>query len=241
MNSTNESKKKKEKKHSSFGYNFIKVTGLPVAWLAFRPKYHFVGKTQSNKIKGKAVAVSNHSGFFDPILLMLAFWRRNMRFWATQDFFDRKSTRWLFKYFFNAIPVNKENLKLETVRETITALKNDELVAIFPEGTVNTEHPDEILTFKVGAALMAFKGDAPMISIYAPRRTSPWRRQIILMDDPITLDEIMGRKATRQDLQAISAYLQEKEKRLMERYQELYDEKGKLRKTPKKKVECSEA
>ena len=234
MNSIEKQPQKKVKKHNHFLFDFMKVTGILPALLIFRPKYHFLGKTQSNKVKGRVLIVANHSGFFDPLVLLLAFWRRRMRFWATREFFEKKPTSFFFKYCFDTIPVDKENFRMETVRDTVAYLQNGEIVAIFPEGRVNVENHDELQPFKRGAAMMALKGDAPILPTYIHPRPHKYGRQIILFDDPITLNEILGREATFRDLKDVSAFLQKKEQELMARYHELYDENGKPRKNKKK-------
>ena len=74
-----------------FFHDFVKWTGaLPVV-VYLRQKRHYInGKKQKGLFRGAAIIVSNHPGFFDPLIAMNAFWMKRCGFIATKDIFKNQ-------------------------------------------------------------------------------------------------------------------------------------------------------
>lgn len=215
---------KKKKNKGYFFFHFVKITGALPMLLFFRPKKIRVGETKPDKIKGAALISCNHMSFLDPIIVNCLFWRRRVRFLATKDLYSTKLKAWFFNQL-HCIEVDKENFSMRSMHEVCDALQNGEVISIFPEGQVNRD--EGVLSFKWGAALMATKGNAPIVPVYLVKRKHWYNRQIALIDDPIDLKEICGEKPTLADLQKASVYLHEKEEALAEHYLALTEKKKK--------------
>ena len=81
---------------------------------------------------GPYILLCNHASYLDPVFLVAAS-GRYVRFFTTGEMMRTGAGRW----FFNAvgsIPTSRHRVDSASVRAFLTALKNDEIVGIFPEG-----------------------------------------------------------------------------------------------------------
>lgn len=85
---------------------------------------------------GPAVVVSNHLSGLDPLLLIAAS-RRPLRFLIAREQYDRFGLRWLYRAV-GGIPVDRDRNPRLAVRMALRALMAGEVVALFPEGRIQT-------------------------------------------------------------------------------------------------------
>jgi 1-acyl-sn-glycerol-3-phosphate acyltransferase len=132
----------------------------PVLRLLYRPKA--VGL--ENIPEGPAILAANHQSFLDDLLLPLLVPGRKVVFLAKADYFDKWYLRWFFKGA-NVIPVRRESRSAaEAALQTgVQALREGNLVGIFPEGT---RSPDGRLhRGKTGVARMALEAQVPIVPV----------------------------------------------------------------------------
>lgn len=228
MNSTDKQTKttEKPKKIGNFLYDFVKITGAIPMMLFFRPKKYFVGNGKPHKIKGNAVITSNHISFLDPIILHCVFWRRRLSCLATKNLYDTKLKKWFFDHM-HCIIVDKENFSMKSLHAVCDTLQSGKPVLIFPEGQVNRENADNVMSFKWGAVLMAVRGKAPVIPVYIVKREKWWQRQIVILGDPIDVQALVGERPSLKDLQRASEYVHDQEEALKNYYHEHIEKKPK--------------
>lgn len=218
MNSEKNLKAKKKKLFDNFCYDFVKVTGAIPMLLWMRPKiYYPFGKPA---IKGAVLISANHRTFLDPVVVHLAFPFRRLNCLATKDLYRNK----VLTFFFNqmhCIVVDKENFSLASFRTVVDRLKDDKAVVIFPEGQVNQDQQDTILTFKSGAVLMAQRAKAPILPMYIVKRKKWYQRQRILVGQPVNLGEILSPMPSMQEISQASELLRDKEVQLRQYYESL--------------------
>ncbi len=112
---------------------------------------------------GGAVIASNHVSYLDFIFVGLTGYKRGrlVRFMAKKSVFtSRISGPWMrgMKH----IPVDREAGAAAFV-EAVEALKNGELVGIFPEATISRSW--ELKKFKTGVSRLAIQGGVPIIPV----------------------------------------------------------------------------
>lgn len=195
-------------------------------FLFLRPKWLYENDAAKKPIRGAAVVVSNHDSFLDPMYIMVAVWYRRMRIMATTDLYQHKSLNF-FLNLVRCIKVDKRNFNFATFREVADSLNEGEVVTIFPEGSINDGTQESVRTFKSGAALMAQKGNAPIVPIYIDRRKSYWQRQRYVMGEPIPMTSASGGRATLMDINRITDELQQKELKLKAIMAAYYEKKKK--------------
>lgn len=197
--------KKKKRKNYIF-YDFVKITSIP-GYLWFRPKRIYSSKEAKAKIKGGALLISNHVGFSDPIVIMLAVPYRRHHFICIKDFFEKKS-RIFFKGF-HCIPIDRDNFGMDTLRVITDHLKDDELVDMFPEGHVSTS--EGMNQFKSGMILISIMSGKPIIPVYLKKRGHFYERSVVAFGEPIDIVEKYGQRPSMTQIDEAAKMLYEKE------------------------------
>ncbi len=201
---------KKKNKNYLF-YDFVKITAAIPGFLWFRLKKIYVSKKAKEKIRGGALVISNHSGDIDPIIIMFALWNRRHHFVATTDLFNSKVKRFFFENF-HCIEIDKQNVSMDAFRKIIDNLQKDKLVTIFPEGYLTRN--EELQKFKSGAVLMSVTAKKPIIPVYVEKRKNFFKRQRIVIGEPINPIEMCGKMPTLAEMDKISEVLRQKENEL---------------------------
>lgn len=210
---------KKKKGICPFLHDFAWAIAAPLGYLWFRPKTYYISQTAKKKIKGGALLVSNHVGFYDPVYLMFAVGYRRHHFITTKELFSTKFKKFLFEKVFLCICLDREGMGMSAVRAAVEEMKRGGLVSMFPEGHINFDGTDEMKTFKAGAALMALKSGCPIVPVYIHKRKNVLHRQITVVGEPIFVSLRETEKPVLQYLDDITCLLREKETELKSRYQ----------------------
>jgi 1-acyl-sn-glycerol-3-phosphate acyltransferase len=111
---------------------------------------------------GGAIVVSNHISGLDP-MLMLASSNRPLRFLIAREQYERFGLQWLFRAV-GCIPVDRENSPEKAMRQAIKALRDGEVVALFPHGKIHLDS-DPPRKIKAGAARLASLTGLPLIPL----------------------------------------------------------------------------
>lgn len=188
-------------------YDFVKITAAIPGLIWLRPKWVSVD-SRSRRIRGRALVVSNHNRFYDPISLMVALFYRRFRFVATQELFEGKFKNWLFYRVFRCIPIDRTNLNMQTLREVNEALKNDELVALFPEGHVLSGDRNGMGSLNSGMVLMAAQGKSPLVPVYMMPPKKLYNRLRIAIGAPIEVNA-RGPMPTMDEIARITGEIEE--------------------------------
>lgn len=123
-------------------YPFIKLFIL-----LYKPT--IIGK---ENIPTKGILVGNHKSTLDPLLLISST-NKHINFFAKKELFKP-----IIKYLFinaGVISVDRKTKNKESISKGINKLNNNELICIFPEGTISKD--DNLLPFKYGAVSIASK------------------------------------------------------------------------------------
>lgn len=101
---------------------------------------------------GPAIVVSNHVSGLDALLL-LASTRRPLRFLIAREQYERFGLQWLLRAA-GCIPVDRQRKPEQALRSALRALKNGEIVALFPHGRIHLRS-DPPAKLKPGTARLA--------------------------------------------------------------------------------------
>lgn len=127
-------------------------------------KILFLFKTENkpdNLPQEKLIICSNHISFMDPFILAISFGRQ-VHFLAKKELFQNKIVAYFLKKL-GAIPVDRQNIDLKAIKNSIKVLKNNNYLGIFPEGTRVKEVKKE--NMKNGIAYIATKAKADILPI----------------------------------------------------------------------------
>lgn len=156
-------------------------------YLWFRPQRLYINNQAKKKIKGGAMLVSNHVGFYDPVYIMISLNYRRHHFLATKELFSTKFKKFLFEKIFLCVSIDREKADTVAIKKVVELLKDGEAVTMFPEGRINTTDKDKVEMFKSGAILMALKSGKPIIPIYIHKRKNIFKRLTIVVGEPLNI------------------------------------------------------
>lgn len=110
---------------------------------------------------GGYIICANHLNYLDAAAVIL-FSKEKVRFVAKHDLGRIGILRWLFRLF-DIIPIKREAKDLEAMKRCLKALKNNEIIAIFPEGT--RKGLEKNVKVKNGAAFMAIRSGKQVLPV----------------------------------------------------------------------------
>ena len=158
---------------------------IRVALVVFRLfRFHFdVRGAEHVPATGGAIICSNHVSFFDFTFLGLGALpqRRLVRFMAKSSVFDH----WFAGRFMRAmqhIPVDRK-AGAAAFEVAVRALKDGEVVGVFPEATISTSFT--VKELKAGAARMAIQSGVPLIpaAVWGGHRIATKGHKVVLRRD----------------------------------------------------------
>jgi 1-acyl-sn-glycerol-3-phosphate acyltransferase len=121
---------------------------------------------------GAVLVCSNHQSYLDPVLLGVCF-NESMNFLARKTLFRSKLFGWLIAYL-DAIPIDREGMSLEGIKETLRRLKRGERVLMFPEGTRSED--GNLGEVKPGVCALARRGKASILPMAVDGAFEAWPR-----------------------------------------------------------------
>lgn len=209
MNGTDKDKKTIRAFFLRLLYIFIRVTAALPGLIWMRPRLLYENEAARRHIRGGALVVSNHVSVLDPVYVMFAVWYRSIRFVCLKEFFDGGFRSWIFRIS-RCIPIDRENVGVDTLREIVSALKAEEMVAIFPEGHIK-ESDEAVDSFKSGAVLMSVMSGRPIVPVYIQKSGRFFSRLTAVIGEPMDPAAVYGRRPTGEQLRAFSEAMHGKE------------------------------
>ena len=144
---------------------------------------------------GAILICANHKSFLDPPLMEATCKRPDVRFLAKKTLANNKFLAHLGKLF-GEILVEKDARDMKAVREVLKAFKNNEAIAIFPEGTRNGLEKGEKV--QDGAAFFALNSDAVVIPAGIKGGEKPFKKVTITYGKPIDFTEEKKNKKDKE-------------------------------------------
>ena len=195
-------------------YNFVRVTGALPGLIWLRPRLLYENEAARRHIKGGALLISNHVSVLDPVYVMFAVWYRRVRFVCLKEFFEGRLRSLIFRLA-RCIPIDRENVSVDTLREIVGALKQGEIVTVFPEGHINGSG-DEVESFKSGAVLMSVMSGSPIVPIYIQKPKRVLSRLSAVIGEAMDPVALYGKRPTGEQLRAFSELLHARELELQD-------------------------
>ena len=190
-------------------YDFVRITAAISGLVVFRPKLVYENEAAKRRIRGGALLISNHTGFFDPVHLMLSIWYRRHHFVCIKDLFEGNRLKHLLFRHFHCIPIDRDNFSMASLRLITDELKAGHLVSMFPEGHVVPN--GSLAPFKSGMVLLALQGKCPVVPVYIEPQKRFYKRLTVAVGEPIDLEALYGPRPNLAHIDEAAAMLREKE------------------------------
>lgn len=150
--------------------------------LVFRIKKVYVSPKAKEKLRGGAIIAANHTCFKDPFILGSCFWYRRLFFLAAEVVMKNKFVGALLRGV-GCIKIDRNICDIESVRKSVSVLKDGHILAIFPQGGINRE--DEVSSIKSGIVLMAMQAKVPIVPTFVHHKSKDFKRNCIVIGEPI--------------------------------------------------------
>ena len=107
--------------------------------------------------------------------------------------------RWL-EHLFDVIPIKRNTQDLEAMKRCLKALKNGEILGIFPEGTRKGMAKNQKV--KNGAAFMAIRAGVPVVPVGISGSFKPFGKVRIKYGEPLDMSKykIKGQEKEGQEM-----------------------------------------
>ena len=173
-------------------------------------KVSVVGIHNINNERGGLVLVSNHTSYFDPVLLGLHS-KRQLFFMAKKELFSVPVFGAIIKRL-GAFPVDRRAHDTAALDFAKNLVSSGEAIAIFPEGT--RSKTSEISKFKLGAIKIAVARGCKILPCSIFYAKGKFRRRAFLKyGEAVSLQQLCGREQlgdlTRENLISLSSNLRE--------------------------------
>lgn len=150
---------------------------------------------------GGALLVANHVSWLDPIVLLVAvhrIGRRRLRFVALPSLFDAPVSGWFLRKG-RHIPARTGNGARTTLRDAVGALREGELVLLYPEGAI--PRAGQLLPAQPGVGIIADRADVPVVPVATRgfERRRRWfagrrRHGVLVIGEPVPVDTSGSRR-----------------------------------------------
>lgn len=144
---------------------------------------------------GRAVIVSNHQSYFDPVMVGLGF-EREASFMARDSLFQNRYFGGLIRHL-NAFPVRRGTADLGAIKESLRRLKAGGVLVTFPESTRSLD--GKIAPMQAGVVLLARRTKSPIVPAFVHGAYEVWPRDrriprlrplLVAFGRPIEIDEL---------------------------------------------------
>ena len=146
------------------------------------------------------IICANHLNYLDAAAVVV-FNRKNIRFICKDTIFRNRFLNWIL-HLVNAIPIDRDNQDIEAMKRSIKALKNKELLGIFPEGT--RKGMARNLKAKNGAAFMALRTKTKVIPLGIQGSFKPFTKVYLNYGKPLDFSQYYGKEKDKDILEKVT-------------------------------------
>lgn len=160
---------------------------------------------------GGFILASNHTSYFDP-LLVGSWATREVYFFAKEELFRNKVFGEVIRRT-NALPVKRGTIDRDAIKAASSVIERGEGLTIFPEGTRGNH--DKLLSPKPGIGLIATSAPCPIVPVYIHGASRLWdcflgrMRMSITYGAPISEDWVRAIPAEKDGYLKIAAKVME--------------------------------
>jgi len=164
------------------------------------------GKENIKYIQPKTLVIANHKAFVDPLAIAYLVPHHQIHFIAKRELSKNPFARWLFDHL-HVISVSRHATDMSAMRLCMTAVKNDCILGIFPEGT--RHQPELMQEVESGTAMIALRTGIPVIPVYIDRKMRPFRRTHLYFCPPMQLDDLYAAGVSKETINDMSGRIRD--------------------------------
>ncbi|HBC84102.1 MAG TPA: hypothetical protein DCZ30_01215, partial [Clostridiales bacterium] len=159
-----------------------------------------IGEKEIPKDNNSYIVCANHLNYLDAIAVITSS-NRFVRFMCKSSMFENALFSWVL-HIGDVIPINREKNDIEAMKRSIKALKNGEILGIFPEGT--RKGMEKNLDVKNGAAFMALRTKVKVIPVGIQGTFKPFTKVYLNYGKPLDFSEYYGKEKDKDVLNKVT-------------------------------------
>ena len=184
-------------------FNFLRVLEKMLI-RTFLPYERHGNLTRYND--GGLIIIGNHYGILD-ICFPLYVTDKPIHFIGKSQLFKRGFMKWFTKKC-QCVEAKRDGTDVQAIKDSMRILKNDGVIALFPEGTRNHSY-GELLPFHSGAAALSIKTKTPIVPIAKITKLKFLRKTHVIYGDPIEFRQYYDKKVSKEELAECDNVLRE--------------------------------
>ena len=143
------------------------------------------------------IVCANHLNYWDAVGLVVSS-KRRIRFIAKEDLFNSRFLNWL-AHVFDVIPIKRGKRDLDSMKICLKALKNGEVLGIFPEGT--RKGLAKGAQVQNGAAYMAMKSKVKVVPVGIQGNFKPFTKVKLNFGKPLDFSKLDNKNPEKDNLE----------------------------------------
>lgn len=163
-------------------------------------KVKVIGKENIPK-KGGIILCSNHMSNFDSLMICTNV-KRKVNYFAKKELFSTPFKNFVMRQL-GAFPVDREKSDINSLKTSISILKNNGALGIFAQGTRGKD--GKPVEAKNGVSLFAIKAGVDVLPIGITSTYNKGEEVIINIGEPISFDKYKGQKPKTDLLNKMTA------------------------------------
>ncbi len=150
--------------------------------------------------EGAYIICANHVNMLDALAVVCGC-KRKVRFICKESMFKNKALCWALKLA-DTIPLNREKNDIESMKRSLKALKNGDILGVFPEGT--RKGMEKNLKAKSGAAFFSLKTGTKVIPLGIQGSFKPFTKVKLIFGEPLDFSEYYGKEKDKEALEKVT-------------------------------------
>lgn len=200
------------KRHSAL-YGLVRVIAFILFHTICPVIYHGKEKLRTS---GPFILISNHFSNWDPLVNGYVI-KQDMIFLGKKELTSVPILGWLFNRL-HMIAVDRHNTDMTAMRNCMKALKNGEILGIYPEGT--RHHEGIMEKMESGVAMIALRGGVPVVPMLISSKVRLFHVTHVYIGDDIPTEDLVQAGVNKDTCQTF-----------MDRIRDTYHEMALLHKT----------
>lgn len=195
-----------------FCYHIIRLTLNLLAVLFFRFTARGIEHIPGS---GSTLLVSNHASYLDPLLIGVAA-RRRIHYLAKKELFENRLFSFILRTICGAMPVDRDQLDRNTLRQVFSLLQGREMLLVFPEGTRTRD--GNLSEAKLGVGMIAYHTRTTVIPAYIKgsfeilsrgSKRIHFHRCSVMFGPPVPLSDCYGQPKSKEVYRDIGVKIME--------------------------------
>lgn len=151
------------------------------------------------------ILIANHQSMMDPLLLAAKFKQHEIYFIGKRELTNFKPLKWVVERL-HMIAVTRHMSDLSAMRESLKALRQGNVLGIFPEGTRRYGKP--MASIETGVSMLALRSGAPLLPVLIFGRPRPFRKTKMLVGSLIPYQDLSNANLDKEAISALNMRIQ---------------------------------